>query len=137
MSGQNKPIARRSVEALAARGAATLEWIVVIKLRARNGIAMAQVIDKRVTAEIEGGFVVFLIGMRINKFRKACKSLPIFFAMSRILRELEQRPEAGFLGASRLFRKPTATDARPVLALLRAPGDVCAQSRRGPLARLS
>jgi hypothetical protein len=29
---------------------------------------MAQVTDKRVTAEIAGAFVVFLIGMQINKF---------------------------------------------------------------------
>ena len=72
---------------------------------------MAQVIDKRVTAEIEGAFVVFLIGMRINKFWKAWKWLPIFFAMPRMLRELEQRPEAGFLGASGYFGSPR----RPML----------------------
>jgi hypothetical protein len=28
---------------------------------------MASIIDRRVTAQIEGDFVVFLIGMRINK----------------------------------------------------------------------
>jgi hypothetical protein len=72
---------------------------------------MAQVIDKRVTAEIDGAFVVFLIGMRINKFWKAWKWLPIFFAMPRMLRELEQRPEAGFLGASEYFGSPR----RPML----------------------
>lgn len=33
-------------------------------------IAMARVIEKRVTAEIKGDFVVFLIGMRINKLRR-------------------------------------------------------------------
>jgi hypothetical protein len=67
---------------------------------------MAQVIDKRVTAEFEGAFVVFLIGMRINKFWKAWKWLPIFFAMPKMLRELEQTPEAGFLGASSYFASP-------------------------------
>lgn len=72
---------------------------------------MAEVVDKRVTAEIEGAFVVFLIGMRINKFWKAWKWLPIFFAMPRMLRELEQRPEAGFLGASGYFGSPR----RPML----------------------
>src|SRR5215217_1871266 len=71
---------------------------------------MAEVIDKRVTAEIDGAFVVFLIGMRINKIWKAWKWLPIF-AMPRMLRELEQRPEAGFLGASEYFGSPR----RPML----------------------
>ncbi len=72
---------------------------------------MAKVIDKRVTADIEGPFVVFLIGMRINKFWKAWKWLPTFFAMPRMLRELEQRPESGFLGASQYFGSPR----RPML----------------------
>ena len=72
---------------------------------------MAQIMDKRVTAEIEGAFVVFLIGMRTNKFWKTWKWLPIFFAMPRMLRELEQRPEAGLLGASGYFGSPR----RPML----------------------
>jgi hypothetical protein len=33
-------------------------------------VPVAPVIPKRVTAEIEGDFVVFLIGMRINRFWK-------------------------------------------------------------------
>jgi hypothetical protein len=61
---------------------------------------MTQVIGRRVTAEIEGDFVVFLIGMRINKFWKVWKWLPVFVAMPRMLRELEKRPDSGFLGAS-------------------------------------
>src|SRR5919109_2195452 len=44
--------------------------------------------------------------MRINKFWKFWKWLPVFFAMPRMLRELEQRPESGFLGASRYFASP-------------------------------
>ena len=67
---------------------------------------MAQVIDKRVTAEIEGDFVVFLIGMRINKFLKPWKWLPVFVAMPRMLRELESRPEAGLLGAHLYLGSP-------------------------------
>ncbi len=50
------------------------------------------------TAEIEGDFVVFLIGMRINKPWKVHKWLPVFLAMPRMLRELEAHPESGFLG---------------------------------------
>jgi hypothetical protein len=60
---------------------------------------MAQVIGKRMAAEIEGPFVVFLIGMRINKLWKLRKWLPVFFGMPRMIRELEERPESGFLGA--------------------------------------
>ncbi len=59
---------------------------------------MSKVVPKRVTAEIEGDFVVFLIGMRINKLWKVHKWLPVFRAMPRMIRELERRPESGFLG---------------------------------------
>jgi hypothetical protein len=59
---------------------------------------MAEVHPKRVTGHIEGDFVVFLIGMRINKPWKVDKWLPVFLAMPKMIRELEQRPESGFLG---------------------------------------
>jgi Domain of unknown function (DUF4188) len=72
---------------------------------------MAHVIDRRMTAEIEGPFVVFLIGMRINKFWKAWKWLPVFLAMPRMLRELEEHPESGFLGARQYMGSP----GRPLL----------------------
>ena len=59
---------------------------------------MSKVIAKRVTAKVEGDFVVFLIGMRINKVWKIHKWLPVFLAMPRMIRELERRPDSGFLG---------------------------------------
>jgi hypothetical protein len=59
---------------------------------------MAGVIPKRVTAQIDGDFVVFLIGMRINKLWKVHKWLPVVRAMRAMIRELEARPESGFLG---------------------------------------
>jgi hypothetical protein len=59
---------------------------------------MAEVATKRVTAKIDGDFVVFLIGMRINKPWKLHKWLPVFRAMPRMIRELERHPESGFLG---------------------------------------
>lgn len=59
---------------------------------------MASIVPKRVTASIEGDFVVFLIGMRINKPWKIHKWLPAFLAMPKMLRELQRRPESGFLG---------------------------------------
>jgi len=39
---------------------------------------MTKVVPKRVAAQIEGDFVVFLIGMRINKPWKVHKWLPRF-----------------------------------------------------------
>lgn len=48
--------------------------------------------------EMDGEFVVFLIGMRINKPWKIHKWLPVFLAMPRLLRELAAHPELGFLG---------------------------------------
>ncbi len=59
---------------------------------------MGSVIDRRMAAEMDGSFVVFLIGMRINKPWKIHKWLPVLLAMPRMIKELEKRPEAGFLG---------------------------------------
>ena len=59
---------------------------------------MAAVIPKRMTAQIDGDFVVFLIGIRINKWWKVHKWLPVFRAMPTMISELEKRPESGFLG---------------------------------------
>ena len=52
----------------------------------------------RHVAHIDGDFVVFLIGMRINKPWKVHKWLPVFLGMPRMLKELNNRPESGFLG---------------------------------------
>ena len=62
--------------------------------------AVVKIIDQRMAAEIEGDFVVFLIGMRINKLWKIWKWLPVSLAMPRMIKELEQLPaeETGFLG---------------------------------------
>lgn len=65
---------------------------------------MAPVVPRRVTAEIEGDFVVFLIGMRINRPWKVHKWLPAFLAMPRMIRELEETPDSGFLGHISGFR---------------------------------
>jgi len=60
---------------------------------------MADIIPNRMAAEMEGDFVVFVIGMRINKPWKPHKWLPVFLAMPRMLKELAERPESGFLGS--------------------------------------
>jgi hypothetical protein len=52
----------------------------------------------RYVADLEGDFVVFLIGMRINKPWKVHRWLPVYRAMGRMLAELERRPEKGLLG---------------------------------------
>ena len=60
---------------------------------------MAEIMAGRALARIEGDFVIFLIGMRINKPWKFHKWWPVFTAMPRMLKELEcAPPEAGFLG---------------------------------------
>lgn len=52
----------------------------------------------RLAAEIEGDFVVFLIGFRINQPWKVSAWLPVFQAMPKMLRELARQPELGLLG---------------------------------------
>jgi hypothetical protein len=54
---------------------------------------------ERVTATLDGDFVVFLIGMRINHPLKIHKWWPVAAAMPRMLKELHRHPELGFLGA--------------------------------------
>jgi hypothetical protein len=69
---------------------------------------MAELIKKRVCAEIEGDFVVFLIGMRINKLWKVPAWLPVATAMPRMLKELSAQPEMGLLGFESWFSLPNA-----------------------------
>ena len=59
---------------------------------------MATVNAGRMTAVLDGDFVVFLIGLRLNRPWKVHKWLPVFTAMPRMLRELYAQPESGFLG---------------------------------------
>ena len=47
---------------------------------------------ERVTATLDGEFVVFLIGMRINKPLIVHRWLPVVKAMSRMLNELHRQP---------------------------------------------
>lgn len=51
---------------------------------------MAPVVPGRMTADVEGDFVVFLIGMRINKPWLVHKWWPVFTAMPRMLRRAYQ-----------------------------------------------
>ena len=67
---------------------------------------MTNIIPQRMTAEADGGFVVFLIGMRVNKWWKIWKWLPLARAMPRMLVELSKQPELGLLHARPLFGFP-------------------------------
>ena len=61
---------------------------------------MAKINSSRMAADIEGDFVVFLIGMRVNKPWKLHKWIPVFLGMPKMLKELHKDPSSGFLGAS-------------------------------------
>lgn len=58
---------------------------------------MPEIFPGRYTADVEGDFVVFLIGMRINSFRKVRKWWPVFSAMRPMLKAHEEHPELGVL----------------------------------------
>lgn len=62
---------------------------------------------ERLTAELEPGFVVFLIGMRVNRWWKIHRWLPVILAMGRMQRELQGRPELGLLGMDQWLGRTT------------------------------
>ena len=62
---------------------------------------------ERLTAQLEGDFVVFLIGMRINHPLLLHRWLPVALAMPRMLRELYRQPGLGFLHAEMWFARTT------------------------------
>lgn len=59
---------------------------------------MGDVDTGRVAADPDGGFVLFLIGMRVNAFWKVHRWIPVFLAMPRMLRELSGEEDGGLLG---------------------------------------
>jgi hypothetical protein len=95
---------------------------------------MAEVRAERCTAEIDGDFVVFLIGMRINRFWKPHKWLPVAAAMPRMLAELARTPELGLLHARTHFGFPDNTGAASLISIATPP---IATSRTCPPGRPS
>lgn len=67
---------------------------------------MAAIIDRRVCAEIEGPFVLFLIGIRINRLWKVGSWGPTFAAMGPMIAELSRKPELGLLHSRSHFGFP-------------------------------
>jgi hypothetical protein len=61
---------------------------------------LAHIHPGRFSATLDGDFVVFLVGMRINRPLRPRGWLPVFTAMPRMLRELDQHPELGCLSSS-------------------------------------
>ena len=59
---------------------------------------MRKINAERMIAEIDGDFVVFLFGMRMNKPWKLHKWWPVFLSMRKMIKELESNPELGMLG---------------------------------------
>ena len=64
---------------------------------------MAKVLPGRFTARTDEPFVVFMIGMRVNKFFAFRKWIATMMAMGPMLRTLYEHPEKGFLGAKTFF----------------------------------
>lgn len=59
---------------------------------------MANIHKGRYSAEIDGEFVVFIIGMRINRLWAIHKWLPVFKSIGPMIKELYMNPNTGFLG---------------------------------------
>ena len=59
---------------------------------------MARIFAGRFTADTDAPFVVFIIGMRVNKPLAFMKWVPTAMAMGPMLRSLEKDPDSGFLG---------------------------------------
>ncbi|MGQ4646560.1 monooxygenase family protein [Lyngbya aestuarii] len=69
---------------------------------------MAKVVAGRFTAQRKEPFVVFLIGMRVNRFFAFSKWVPVAKAMKPMLNTLYQNPDKGFLGGELFLYWPGA-----------------------------
>jgi hypothetical protein len=59
----------------------------------------------RMTAQMEGEFAVFLIGLRINHFLAVHKWLPVATVMPKMLKELYANPSLGLLSHEMWFSR--------------------------------
>jgi hypothetical protein len=66
-----------------------------------------KIYNQRMTSSATGDVVVFLIGMRVNRWWKPWQWLRTASAMPRILRELGKHPEFGMLGSHAWFGRTT------------------------------
>jgi hypothetical protein len=70
---------------------------------------LADIIQRRVCAEIDGPFVVFMIGARLNKPWKLNVVIPFLATMPRMLKELGADPALGLLHVRQHFDLSGAT----------------------------
>jgi hypothetical protein len=70
-------------------------------------IKMAGVFPGRYAAHTDQPFVVFLIGMSVNKVLAVRQWIPVLMAMGPMMEELNRHPEKGML-SSRVFFSPPA-----------------------------
>src|SRR3990172_2197115 len=73
-------------------------WILSVNNFSGNN-PMSKIFNGRYTANTHQPFVVFLIGMRINKWWRFDKWIPVANAMTPMMRTLFTHPEKGFLHA--------------------------------------
>lgn len=64
---------------------------------------MTHIYPGRYTAQTDEPFVVFLIGMRINKLWAVKKWLPVVRAMPPMIETLMKHPQTGFMGGEYFF----------------------------------
>ena len=68
---------------------------------------MSTIIPQRMAGKLDGEFVVFLIGMRFNRWWKVNQWLRVGTSMPKMLRELSQNPALGYLGGESWFGRTT------------------------------
>jgi hypothetical protein len=67
-------------------------------VRGKESYVNGAIVPGRMTARIDGDFVVFLIGARINRVTAVRSWLPVVRAMPRMIAELHANPSLGLLG---------------------------------------
>lgn len=66
---------------------------------------MDKIFPGRYAGQMEGPFVVFLIGLRVNYFWKVWTWLPVIQASARLTKVLGQNPAAGYLHGEVFFNR--------------------------------
>jgi hypothetical protein len=70
---------------------------------------VSEILQKRLAARIQEPLVVFLVGMRLHKPWKVHKWWPIARLLKPMARELETRPQPGFLASETFYGRDIVT----------------------------
>lgn len=65
---------------------------------------MSKIFPGRYSSEVNRDFVVFIIGMQVNRWWMFHLWLPVAFAMPRMLIKLQKNKNLGMLGGESFFR---------------------------------